>query len=176
MRYEDGPGVDGEVYIEAVPARVWDLVTDIGLPARLSPELQRTEWADGATGPALGARFTGYNRHPGLGEWRTVSHVVALQDQRAFAWVVVDPDGRFGEPSADPSHPLATWRFDIEPEGAGTRLRQSARIGPARSGVSLAIDRMPERETEIVAMRLDELRTNIDATLRGIKALAEANR
>ncbi len=35
------------------------------------------------------------------------------------------------------------------------------------------IDRTSELEEEIVASRLAELRTNIEATLRGIKALAE---
>lgn len=174
MRYADGPSVCCDVYVEAAPSRVWDLVTDIGLPARLSPELQRTEWLDGAREPALGACFAGYNRHRMIGEWRTVSHVVELDEPRVFGWAVVDPDGRAGDTAPDTAHPLATWRFETEPEGTGTRLRQTARIGPARSGVSVAIDRTPEREEEIVAWRLAELRTNIEATLRGIKTLAEA--
>ncbi|MEV6734992.1 SRPBCC family protein [Streptomyces sp. NPDC051364] len=173
MRYAEGPSVCCDVYVEAAPSQVWGLVTDIGLPARLSPELQRAEWLDGAEGPAVGARFAGYNRHRMIGEWRTVSHVVLLEDQRVFGWAVVDPDGRYGDPVPDPALPLATWRFELDPEGAGTRLRQIARIGPGRSGVSLAIDRTPEREEEILAFRLAELRANMEATLRGLKALAE---
>ncbi|MEV7080859.1 hypothetical protein AB0N88_20345 [Streptomyces sp. NPDC093516] len=108
-----------------------------------------------------------------IGEWRTVSHVVEWEEQRVFGWAVVDPDGRFGDPAAEPVSPAATWRFETEPEGTGTRLRQFARIGPGRSGVSLAIDRAPEREEEIVAARLTELRTNMESTLRGIKTRAE---
>ncbi|TPQ19432.1 hypothetical protein [Streptomyces sporangiiformans] len=71
--------------------------------------------------------------------------------------------------------PRSRWPHGAssEPEGTGTRLRQFARIGPGRSGVSLAIDRAPEREEGIVAFRLAELRTNMEATLCGIKALAE---
>ncbi|MER6123222.1 hypothetical protein ABT173_11185 [Streptomyces sp. NPDC001795] len=68
---------------------------------------------------------------------------------------------------------MATWRFELEPERTGTRLRQVAQIGPGRSGLSLVIERMPEREEKIVANRLAELRTNMEATLHGIKALAE---
>ncbi|MEU9324927.1 SRPBCC family protein [Streptomyces canus] len=110
------------------------------------------------------------------GDWRTVSHVVELEEQRVFGWVVVDPDGRFGDPAPDPAKPLATWRFELEPEGTGSRLRQVARIGPSRSGISLAVDRTPEREEAIVSFRLAELRTNIETTLLGIKALAEEER
>ncbi|MFF8591194.1 SRPBCC family protein [Streptomyces sp. NPDC015220] len=162
-----------DVYVEAAPALVWDLVTDIGLPARLSPELQRAEWLAGAVAPALGASFVGYNSHPMNGEWRTVSHIVELEERRVFGWAVVDPDGRYGDDAPDPARPLATWRFELDPERTGTRLRQSVRIGPGRSGLSLVIDRMPDREEAIVAFRVGELRTNIEATLKGIRTLAE---
>ncbi|MEU5052845.1 SRPBCC family protein [Streptomyces sp. NPDC021096] len=173
MRYADGLSVDDEVHIAAAPGEVWKLVTDIGLPARLSPELQRTEWLEGATGPELGASFAGYNRHPAAGEWRTVSHVVGLDPERRFAWAVTDPENRYGGGPADPAHPLATWAFELRPEEGGTVLRHSARLGPAPSGLSAVIDRMPEREEELLTMRLGELRTGIRATLEGVKRLAE---
>ncbi len=176
MRYADGPVAGCEVHIEAPPERVWELVADIGVPARLSPELRAAEWLESATGPELGARFVGYNKHRTVGDWRTLSHVVELDEPRVFGWAVVDPDGRFGGGDPDPDRPLALWRFELEPEAAGTRLRQSARIGPARSALSLAIDHMPDREEEFVAIRLTELRTNIQATLRGIKTMAESPR
>ncbi|MEV5551223.1 SRPBCC family protein [Streptomyces sp. NPDC052309] len=175
MKYADGPTVTCEVHIRADRARVWALVTDIHVPARLSPELQRVEWIDGAAGPAVGAAFAGYNRHPLLGEWRTVSRVVELHEPRVFGWVVLDQDGRFAGSGPAPAEPMATWRFELEPDVSGTRLRQSVRVGPGRSGVSLAIDRMPDREEEVVAHRLGELRANIDASLRGMKDLAEAD-
>jgi len=173
MRYADGPSVTCAVHVDADPRRVWEFVSDIELPARLSPELQRVEWLsdDGLT---LGATFAGYNRHPVLGDWRTISHVVEFDDGHAFSWVVVDPDVRFGGGPPDSSEPMATWRFQVEPEEGGARLSQSVRIGPARSGISLAIDRRPDDEEALVAHRLDELRAGIDATLAGIKTLAEA--
>ncbi|MEU4875262.1 SRPBCC family protein [Streptomyces sp. NPDC021608] len=173
MRFTDGPSVHCDVHVEAAVPRVWDLVTDIRLPARLSPELQRVEWLDGADRPLVGACFEGYNHHQQLGEWRTVSHVVELDEQQVFAWAVTDADGRFGEPTSDPATSMASWRYELEAEGGGTRLRQSARIGPARSGVTLALERWPDREKEIIAFRLKELRAGMEATLCGIKALAE---
>ncbi|MFI5678719.1 SRPBCC family protein [Streptomyces cellulosae] len=176
MLSAEGPRVGCDGHMEAGPSRVWGLVTDIGLPARLSPELRRVPWLDGAKGPAIGARFAGYNHHRLVGDRRTVSHVVELEDQRVFGWVVVDPDGRYGDSAPDPAKPLVAWRFELEPEGADSILRQAVRIGPGRSGISLAIDRTPERGEAIVAFRLAELRTNIEATLLGIKALAEEAR
>ncbi|MEV8094130.1 SRPBCC family protein [Kitasatospora sp. NPDC085879] len=173
MRYADGPSARSEVRVEAAVSRVWELVTDIGLPARLSPELQRVEWLGGATAPAPGARFAGHNRHPVAGDWRTVSQIVDFEDGRVLGWAVMDADGRFGEPVQDPSGRLATWRFELEPAPGGTLLRHSVRIGPGRSGISPWIERMPDREEQLVAGRLDELRAGIEATLHGIKSLAE---
>ncbi|MEU1308179.1 SRPBCC family protein [Streptomyces cinnamoneus] len=174
MRYADGPSVHEEIHIEAAPSDVWRLVTDIALPARLSPELQRTEWLDGATEPVPGARFAGYNRHPVAGmEWRTVSRVAVLEPEQRFAWEVIDPDGRYGEEPTDTARPLATWTFELRAVDGGTVLSHSGRVGPARSGLNLAIDREPEREEEIIQARLGDLRTGIRATLEGVKHLAE---
>ncbi|MGW4562573.1 SRPBCC family protein [Streptomyces sp. NPDC004561] len=173
MRFADGPSVQCDVHVEADVAKVWELVTDIRVPARLSPELQRVAWLDGAERPRVGARFEGYNQHEQLGEWRTVSHVVELDEQRVFAWAVTDADGRYGEPTLDPARSMASWRYELEVEDGGTRLRESALIGPGRSGVTLALERWPNREEEIIAFRLQELSAGMEATLCGIKTLAE---
>ncbi len=173
MRFSDGPSARCDVYVEAAAPRVWELVTDIRLPARLSPELRRVEWLGGAERPSVGACFAGHNRHQQLGEWRTVSQVVELDERQVFAWAVMDADGRYGEPTMDPAGSMATWRYELETEGKGTRLRQSVFIGPGRSGVTLALERWPDREEEIIAFRLKELRAGMEATLRGIKSLAE---
>ncbi|WP_327320231.1 SRPBCC family protein [Streptomyces sp. NBC_01235] len=76
LRYAEGPRVRCDVHVAADPSRVWGLVADIGLPARLSPELPRAEWLDGAEVPARGARCAGCNRRRTVGEWWTVSYVV----------------------------------------------------------------------------------------------------
>ncbi|GGM24128.1 hypothetical protein GCM10012279_48110 [Micromonospora yangpuensis] len=175
LRYADGPSVTCEIHVETDPSKVWELVTDIHLQPRLSAELQHVEWLDGADRPVVGAAFLGHNTHPLLGRWRTASHVTECQPPRVFGWVVTDVDGRFAgsDDAADRSSPAATWRFELAPEAAGTRVRQSVRIGPGRSGLSLVIDRSPEREEEIVAARLDQLRAGMERTLQGIRALAK---
>ena len=69
LRYADGPTTEAVVDIAASPSVVWALVSDIDLPPRFSAELQGVEWLDGATGPRLGARFVGRNRHRAIGGW-----------------------------------------------------------------------------------------------------------
>jgi hypothetical protein len=120
------------------------------------------EWLGGATGPALGHRFTGRNAHPELGKWETVSTIVACDEPRCFAWAVGDPD-----------HPSTTWRFTLRPDGLGTVLGQWAQMGPGRSGLNLAIDAMPEKEQKIVFVRLREMEAGLTGNLAAIKKLAE---
>ena len=55
----------------------------------------------------------------------------------------------------------------------GVHLCQRARMGPAPSGLSIAITAMPDKEERIVARRLEEFEANMRATLEGIKNLAE---
>ncbi|MFF9352770.1 SRPBCC family protein [Streptomyces sp. NPDC014734] len=167
--------MDVVVHVEAPVSRVWELVADIGLPARLSPELQRVAWLDGADRPVVGARFEGFNQHRLIGEWRTVSHVTEADEQRVFAWAVTDADGRFGEATLDPARCAASWRYELEAEATGTRLRQTVRVGPGNSGVTEVIARQPDHEEQILEFRLQELRAAMESTLQGIKALAEAN-
>ncbi|MFI9624799.1 SRPBCC family protein [Streptomyces sp. NPDC052042] len=173
MKYPDGLGVDVAVHVEAAVPRVWELVTDIRLPARFSPELRSVAWLDGADGPVVGARFEGVNHHPMLGEWRTVSQVIEADEHRAFAWAVLDADGRYGEATLDPEHCMSSWHYEIEAEDTGTRLRQTVRLGPGRSGLATIIERQPDQAEEIVASRLKEVRAGMETTLHGIKAFAE---
>ena len=165
MKYEDGPAVEVEVHIDASPAVVWDLISDITLPARFSLEFQGGDWLDGADGgqPAIGARFVGRNRHQAIGEWQTTCIVVACDRDRVFGWAVGDAD-----------NPSASWTFEIDnDDGGGVRLRQRARLGPAPSGLTPAIRAMPDKEERIIGRRLEEHRVNMQATVDGIKAIAE---
>ena len=160
MRYEEGPTAEADVLIDAPVERVWELVTDINLPARFSNEFRGATWID--AGPALGARFAGRNWHKAMGEWETLSIVNRFEPMRTFGWCVTDLD-----------EPSSTWSFELEPEAEGVRLRQRARMGPAPSGLNIAISAMPEKEERIVARRLEEFESNMRATLEGIKNIAE---
>lgn len=164
-RYADGPSVEIEVVVDAAVADVWALVTDINLPARFSAEFLGAEWVDAEaseSSPGLGARFVGRNRHVSLGEWETTSWVNRYVPLREFGWAV-----------SDPAHPSATWWFELGGTDGAVRLRHGARMGPAPSGLTIAIDAMPDKEERIVARRLEEWERNMRATLEGIKTKAE---
>jgi len=160
--YADAPTAAAEIRIDAPPERVWAVVSDIFLMPQLSSEVQAVAWLDGATGPAVGRRFTGRNAHPAMGEWETVSTVTECDPPHRFAWAV-----------GDPGHPAATWRFTLTPDDAGTRLEQWYQMGPARSGLNIAIDAMPDKEAKIVFVRLREHETGMKHNLEVIKDRAE---
>jgi hypothetical protein len=162
LRYADGPTTEAELVIDAPPAVVWPLVCDIQTPAEFSSEFQGGQWLDGVTRPALGARFRGRNYHEARGSWETVSTICEFEPERVFSWAVGDPDV-----------PAARWRFSLEPDGPGTRIRQWMQMGPGESGISELIAQLPDKEHRILRRRLAEHQANMTATLAGIKALAE---
>src|SRR4051812_31828808 len=55
----------------------------------------------------------------------------------------------------------------------GTRVTYQVQMGPGRSGLSLAIDRMPDKEPKIVYSRLKEFEVNMTRTLEAFKRAAE---
>ena len=154
-----------EVYadIAASIEQVWEVVSDISLMPAFSSELQSVEWADGFDGPCLGAQFLGTNRHQAIGVWTTRCHITDFDPPRAFEWVVGNPDG-----------PAAVWRFELAPATDGTRLRYSARLGPGKSGVTMMIEREPDRAVEIVDGRMRQWVTGMEAVVSGLKAIAES--
>jgi hypothetical protein len=169
LRYSDCPTTQADVLIAAPAPVVWALVCDIQLPARFSGEFEGGEWLDGAGSPAPGARFTGRNHHPAIGRWETTSTICEYQPGQVLGWAVGDPD-----------RPSARWRFTLAPgagaegDSTGTRLTQWMQMGPAPSGISMAIEAMPDKESRILRRRLAEHNANMTATLAGIKELAEA--
>ncbi len=104
------------VHMAASPERVWGLVSDITNTGRFSPETFEAEWLDGATGPAVGARFRGHVKRNGRGPvYWTNCRVTASEPGRVFAFEVVGPGNR----------PLNTWRYEFAPGGDGVDVTES---------------------------------------------------
>jgi uncharacterized protein YndB with AHSA1/START domain len=99
--------------IDASPEVVWALVADITRMGEWSPECIRAEWTDGATGPAPGAHFHGYNK-AGTYEWNAPCAVTECEPGKVFAFAVP----RTGEA-------INHWRFEFAPNGVGTTLTES---------------------------------------------------
>ena len=165
-KISEGPGVTVEVDIDAPPAKVWALVTDINIGAQFSEEFQGAEWAPGFEKLELGARFIGTNKHPKIGEWQTTSTVTELEENERYGWAV-------GE---DEETAAARWRWEIdELHGRRCRLRHTVRLGPGSSGLTPAIEAMPDKEALIVGRRQEEHLANIKRCVDGVKALAESS-
>ena len=162
MRYRDCPTVEVEERIVGDPAAIWALVTDINLPARFSDELHTVEWIDGATDVAVGNRFRGSNNNELMGDWQTECEVIEVEPGRRWAYQVQGPYGV-----------AATWGFEVDPGRDAVTVRQFARMGPGPSGLTIAIESMPDKESRIVSRRLSQWRTNIAANLAGIRQILE---
>ncbi len=162
MRYRDGPTVEVEERVVGDPEDIWAALTDITLPVRCSEELVGVEWLGDSTEVEVGARFRGHSRHPDLGQWETECVVVEVEPQRRWVWEVRGPAGV-----------SATWGFEVDPGRDAVTVRQWARMGPAPSGLTIAIEAMPAKEGRIIARRLQDWRRNIVANLSAVRTLVE---
>ncbi len=163
MRLSDCPTTEVSMLVAAPAERVWALVSDIEVIAEFSLETQAVRWLDGADGPGVGRRFEGHNTHPAAGEWTTESTVVVCEPGKAFQWDVGPVES-----------PAASWGYELTTTDSGTQVRGWGRLGPGWSNLVAAIEKWPDKEERIIARRLDEFASGIEATLTGIKAKAES--
>ena len=120
MTYSSGVQDSVTVHVDSPPEPIWDLVSDVTKIGRYSPETFEAEWLDGATGPAVGARFRGHVKRNGRGPtyWTTCT-VVACEPNREFAFAV--------GPS---KKPLNVWRYTLAPTANGTDVTESFQLSP----------------------------------------------
>lgn len=95
------------VRVDATPAEVFAVLTDLDRLPTLSPENVRCEFLGDATEIAVGVRFRGHNRARDY-EWHADCVVTEFEPDHRFAYEV-PPD--FAYPT--------TWSYTIEPEGDG---------------------------------------------------------
>jgi hypothetical protein len=130
---------------------VWSLVTDITRMGEWSPETYRAEWLDGATGPAVGARFRGYNRRSFLQRWSTRPRVRTCDPEREFAFAL-------GLRNRD----FVVWRYRFESAEGGTDVTESVTV---RGFALYGLLRPRRRERQLL--------DGMEQTLRRIKDAAE---
>ncbi len=163
--FADGPGTIVEIDIDAPPATVWPLISDINFGRDFSEEFVGARWVDGADGPAVGNEFVGSNTKENMGDWDISCFIDRYEPDRSFGWVTADPDA-----------PGAQWRFEIEPIAGASRLSYHLRLGPGPSRLTEVIEQMPDLEARILIKRLKEHRQNMQRVVEGIKAAAETDR
>jgi Polyketide cyclase / dehydrase and lipid transport len=106
------------VTMSAPADRIWELVADVRNTGRFSPEVMEAEWLDGATGPALGARFRGHVQCKEIGPvYWTVCRVTACEPGREFGFEVLIGD-----------RPVNNWHYRFDPVDGGTDVTESFRM------------------------------------------------
>ena len=146
------------VHIDAPPEAVYALVSDVTRMGEWSPETVRCEWLDGASGPAVGARFKAWNKH-GILRWSNKPEVIAAEPGREFAFTRVAAGSE------------VVWRYRFEPAaGGGTDATESFEVvKPTSKVVDVVLD---------FVMRTDDrdadLTRGMRETLERVKAAAES--
>jgi len=97
----------------------------------------------------------GINRRDGV-EWKALVEIVEREPERAFAFITGGKEMN-----------LVQWRYQLEPEGEGTRLTESWELRNLSP-------QMIERGEAEVAYRTANAKEGIHATLVAMKAAAEA--
>lgn len=150
------PDLSESVHVDASAARVYSLVSDLPRMGEWSPECTSVRWHDGATGPAVGVRFTGHNRDDWK-RWSTTGTVVQADADRVLAFEI-----RLGPV------PAARWAYLITPDDDARGCTVTEEW----------TDRRPRRLRAFMdrafGTRRELNRAGIVETLANLKAAAEA--
>ena len=111
-----------ELVVPADPEALYDVVSDVTRIGERSPECHAAHWLPGAQAGALGAVFRVSNRAGRAARWSRHCEVVVADPGRSFAFRTL-PE-RLDVSRRDST----TWRYDLEPVDAGTRVRHSYEI------------------------------------------------
>lgn len=145
-------------HMEAPPEVVYELVADVTRMPEFSPEIRRCSWLDGATGPAVGARFVAVNQVARRPAWRNKPVVTVMEPGRMFAFARTEPFAGTVE-----------WTYRFEPEGTGTRVTESYEVTRPVSRIGwLVIGGLFGRKD-----RVADLRAGMEETLERMRAVAE---
>lgn len=106
-----------ERYIEATPETLYDFIADVTRTPERTPDIVRCEWIDGATGPAVGARFKSINKQGRGPNWSNKPIVTVAEPGREFSFTRTEPFAG-----------TILWRHQFVTEGSGTRMIESYEV------------------------------------------------
>lgn len=147
------PVIEGSIDIDASPAAVWAIVSDLKRMGEWSPQCTRMIIFGGKV--KQGARTLNLNKQ-GWKRWPTNAKVIAFEPERKLAFRVVEN--------------RSIWTYELEPTATGTRLTESRRIPHGVSKVSKVLTNTMLGGTPSFEAGLE---TGIRRTLERIKAEAE---
>jgi hypothetical protein len=145
-------------FMAARPDAVYALVADVTRMPEFSPEILGCTWLDGATGPAVGARFAARNKVPKRPAWTNKPVVTRVEPGSAFAFARTEKFAGTVE-----------WTYRFEPEGSGTRVTESYEMTEPMSPIGWFIIGVLFNRKD----RRADLRSGMEQTLERMRAVAE---
>jgi Polyketide cyclase / dehydrase and lipid transport len=143
------------VVVDRSPDVVFAAISDITRTGEWSPECVAGRWVGGATGPAVGAKFEGDNKAVVAGltlkDWTTASEVTACVPGEVFEFV---------------AEGYTTWRYELEPAGAGTKVTESYRYAPQTGMKTFLYETLMRRSATMVKgmhQTLDRLKASLES-------------
>lgn len=106
-----------ERYIEASPEALYDVIADVTRTPERTPDIVRCEWIDGATGPAVGARFKAINKQGRGPKWSNKPVVTVADRGQEFSFTRTEPFAG-----------TILWRHQFVVDGTGTRVIESYEV------------------------------------------------
>jgi hypothetical protein len=150
-----------DLVVAAPPDVIYDLVADVLRTPEFSPDVVSVRWLDGATGPAVGARFEAVNTNPAGKRWKNRPVVRVADRGREFSFA-----------RSERLAGTIAWTYRFEPVEGGTRVVESYHVErPVTRLGWFVIERLFR-----AGDRRKELRDGMRATLERLRATAEAAR
>lgn len=148
--------LESTVEIDAPPAEVWKLISDLPRMAQWSPQVVRSKVKGGQV--RQGAKFSNLNRRGPL-FWPTNGKVVRFEPHRDLAFRIAENK--------------TIWSFELTPLDGGTRTKvvQRREVPDGISQVSLVLTKYVLGGTDKFT---GELREGMAQTLQRLKAEVEA--
>ncbi len=107
------------VWMDAPPAQVWDLVTDVTRIGEFSPETFEARWTRGSTGPEVGAYFKGHVKRNGVGPtYWSLCKVTRCETEKVFEFAV-----------GTDAMTVNNWGYELAPRDGGTLVTEYFRLG-----------------------------------------------
>lgn len=149
------PLLEHSIEIDATPAQVWALITDIPRMSKWSPQVVSSKVSGGVVRD--GAKFRNLNKQ-GLLRWPTNGKVVRYTAQQEFAFRIAENG--------------VVWSFTLEPNAAGgTTLTERRETPDGISKVSLVLTKFVLGGQKDFTARLN---AGMQQTLERVKADAES--
>lgn len=151
---------DVSIHVKASPECVYDVVADVTRTPELSPEVVRCTWLDGATGPAVGARFEAVNKARRWPSWRNRPVVLVADRGHEFAFERTE---KFAG--------TVVWRYRFAPHDGGTLVTESYDVTEpvSRAGWFVIGNLYGSRD------RRADLRAGMEETLRRLRSAVESS-